>query len=315
MHEFGTVLQAVIPVFLVIAAGLALRRVTWLTAEADASLLRVTINLMVPCLAFDSIVGNPAVAMPRNLILAPLVGFGTVVLGIAVAGVCARWVPAETPATRRTFTFAVAVYNYGYVPLPLAMSLFDRDTVAVLFVHNLGVELALWSCGLLLLAGADPRREWRRLLNAPVLAILAAVVLNAALGEARIPGVARQFAHMLGQCAVPLGMLLIGATMADHLGPFAQARGGRAMALAAIVRLGVLPALFLGLAWVLPASPALQRVIVLEAAMPAAVFPIVMARHYGGDVTTALRVVVTTSVASLVTIPLWIQTGLKLLRL
>jgi predicted permease len=311
MHDFATVLAAVVPVFVVIAAGLILRRVNWLTAEADASLLRLTINLMVPCLAFDSILGNPAVAVPGNLVLAPLVGFGTVILGIAVAAVFARRVPAETPATRRTFTFAVAVYNYGYVPLPLAMSLFDRDTVAVLFVHNLGVELALWSCGLLLLARVDPRREWRRLLSPPILAILGAVLLNGILGEARVPGVARQVAHMLGQCAVPLGMLLIGATMADHLRPFAQARGGRAMALACLVRLGVLPVLFLGLAWVLPVSPALQRVMIIEAAMPAAVFPIVMARHYGGDVTTALRVVVTTSAVSLITIPLWIQAGLR----
>jgi predicted permease len=315
MHEFATVFEAVVPVFLVIAAGLVLRRVNWLTEEADASLLRLTINLLVPCLAFDSILGNPAVAVPRNLLLAPLVGFGTVMLGLAVAGVCARAVPAETPATRRTFTFAVAVYNYGYVPLPLAMSLFDRDTVAVLFVHNLGVELALWSSGLLLLAGANPRREWRKLLSPPLVSIFAAVVLNAVIGEQRVPGAVRAVAHMLGQCAIPMGMLLIGATMADHLRPFAQARGGRAMALACGLRLGVLPLLFLGLAWVLPASTELRRVMVLEAAMPAAVFPIVMARHYGGDVTTALRVVVTTSLASLVTIPLWIQAGLRFLRL
>jgi predicted permease len=315
MREFATVIEAVIPVFLVIAAGLVLRRVNWLTEEADASLLRVTINLLVPCLALDSILGNPAVAKPGNLVLAPLVGFGTVLLGLGVAGLGARLVPAETPATRRTFTFAVAVYNYGYVPLPLAMSLFDRDTVAVLFVHNLGVELALWSSGLLLLAGANPRREWRRLLSPPLVAILGAVLVNALVGEQGIPGVVRQVTHMFGQCAVPMGMLLIGATMADHLRPFAQARGGRAMGLACLLRLGVLPVLFLALASVLPASTELRRVMVLEAAMPAAVFPIVMARHYGGDVTTALRVVVTTSAASLVTIPFWVQTGLRALRL
>jgi len=45
--------------------------------------------------------------------------------------------------------------------------------------------------------------------------------------------------------------------------------------------------------------------------MPAAVFPIIMARHYGGDPPTALRVVISTSVAGLVTIPLWIKFGMK----
>ena len=45
--------------------------------------------------------------------------------------------------------------------------------------------------------------------------------------------------------------------------------------------------------------------------MPAAVVPIVMARHYGGDPALALRIVLSTSVVSLVTTPLWIRFGLK----
>jgi predicted permease len=59
----------------------------------------------------------------------------------------------------------------------------------------------------------------------------------------------------------------------------------------------------------------LKRVIVLEAAMPAAVFPIVMARHYAGDPATAMRVVIGTTVVGLVTIPLWIRFGMQWLGL
>jgi hypothetical protein len=72
-----------------------------------------------------------------------------------------------------------------------------------------------------------------------------------------------------------------------------------------------LPLVFLGLGWLLPLSAELRHVIVLQAAMPAAVFPIVMARHYGGDVVTALRVVVATTALSLLTMPGWIQLGLR----
>lgn len=306
----NAVLLAVVPVFLVILAGLAMRRLEWLTEEADASLLRITINVMVPCLVFDSILGNPAVAVPRNLLLAPLVGFGTVLLGLVVAAGFSRWVPARAAATRRTFAFAVSVYNYGYVPIPLVLALFDRATLGVLFVHNLGVEVALWSFGLWMLARPGQQRDWRKLLNPPLLAILCALLANVVIGPQRVPTVVREAAHLLGQCAVPLGMVLIGATMADHLHEFRRAEGGRAMAVACVLRLGLLPVLFLGLAKVLPASLELQRVIVLQAAMPAAVFPIVMARHYGGDTATALRVVIATSLLSIVTMPLWVQAGL-----
>ncbi len=49
--------------------------------------------------------------------------------------------------------------------------------------------------------------------------------------------------------------------------------------------------------------------------MPAAVFPIVMARHYQGDPATAMRVVISTSVVGLATIPLWIRLGMKFVGL
>lgn len=77
------------------------------------------------------------------------------------------------------------------------------------------------------------------------------------------------------------------------------------------MRQSVLPIGFLLVAKYLPASGELKRVIVLGAAMPAAVFPIVMARHYSGDPATAMRVVIGTSVVGLVTIPLWIRLGMS----
>ncbi|MCP5516787.1 MAG: AEC family transporter [Verrucomicrobiales bacterium] len=310
MSQLNTILDATLPVFLIVGAGFALRRLRWLTAEADASLLKVTINLLIPCLVFDSLIGNQAFARTSNLLLPPLVGFGTVAIGLAVAAAIRRWVPAETPSTRRTFVFCAAMYNYGYVPIPLAMSLFDRETVGVLFVHNVGVEVAFWVFGLMLLAGAGLGTSAKRLLNAPLGAILLTLALNAVVERGQVPVPVLNAAHLLGQCAIPLGMVLIGATIADHLGEFRGGPGRRTIVLGILVRLVVVPAIFVGLARWLPASVELKRVMVIQAAMPAAVFPIVLVRHYGGDPAAALRVVIGTSVAGLLTMPLWIRLGM-----
>ncbi|MCE2828062.1 MAG: AEC family transporter, partial [Verrucomicrobium sp.] len=59
----------------------------------------------------------------------------------------------------------------------------------------------------------------------------------------------------------------------------------------------------------------LKRVLVVQAAMPAGVFPIVLSRLYGGDPATAVRIVAGTTLLSLVTIPLWIRWGLSWLDL
>jgi predicted permease len=309
--EFLTALNAVMPVFLIAGSGFAMRKLSWLTSEADTSLLRVTINLLVPCLAFDSLLGNEAFANRSNLVLPPLVGFGTIVCGLLAASGAATLFRKSPPQVRRTFAYSVAIYNYGYIPIPLALALFDRETVGVLFVHNVGVEIAFWIFGLLLLAGIGLRTSWRRLLNAPLITIVVTLSLNALISRDDMPAFFMNAVRPLGQCAIPIGLVLIGATMADHAHEFVRSHGGPVMALASVLRLGLLPASFLLIARFLPLSVELKRVVVLQAAMPAAVFPIVLTRHYGGDPVTALRVVVATSALGLVTIPLWIRLGLK----
>lgn len=316
MTEFLAVLAAVVPVFIIAGAGFAMRKLAWLNEQADQSLLRVTINLLLPCLILDAALGNAALNRLGNLALAPLVGFGTVALGMFIAQLCGRLLGPADERTRRTFALTVGLYNYGYVPLPLAMLLFGDETVGVLFVHNVGVETALWTLGMMALTGAGATAGgWRKIINAPLVAIVLALVLNFAGLAPHLPSVVRTTVHLLGQCAIPLALLLIGATGSDHLEGFHSAHGWRVIGIASLLRLGLLPVGFLLLAKYLPASVELKRVIVLEAAMPSAVFPIVMAKHYGGDPPTAVRIVVGTSVIGLITIPLWIRFGMKFVGL
>ena len=164
---------------------------------------------------------------------------------------------------------------------------------------------------LLMLGGGALRENWKKILNPPLLAIVATLALNFVIGKDHIPLFVQQTAHLLGQCAIPFGVMMIGATIADYAHEFRSARGGRLILTSCALRLGLMPVLFLILAKYLPCSLELKRVIVIQAAMPAAVFPIVMAKHYGGDPATALRVVLGTSLVGLAAIPLWLRFGMN----
>ncbi len=317
MSEFLTVLGAVLPVFCIMGGGFLLRRLDWLTEQADHSLMRVTINGLIPCLIIDSVIKNTALRQPGNVLLAPAVGFGTVFLGIGLAWLCRALVGLREPVAGRTFAYCTGIYNYCYVPLPLVILLFQQrpETVGVLFVHNVGVEISFWTLGLMFLSGVSLKEGWKKAINAPVISIVLGLTLNYTNGAHWMPGFILTAAHMLGQCAFPMGILLIGAVISDELRAFHSAAGWRVMTGACVLRLGVLPILFLLLAKYLPCSAELKTVLVLQAAMPAAVFPIVISKHYGGDTNTALRVVLSTSAVGLITIPLWIRFGMKFVGL
>ncbi|MFM8879356.1 MAG: AEC family transporter, partial [Verrucomicrobiota bacterium] len=207
--------------------------------------------------------------------------------------------------------------NYAYVPLPLVLVLFANhpDTAGVLFVHNLGVDVAMWTLGLTTLGHAAGPGEWRRLVNPPLVAMLLALALNAFGGGRSVPRPLAITASMLGACAFPLGIMMAGATVADQVRQLHPARSAGAVAWSALFRLGIIPVLMLGIGRVLPFSTEIKRVLVVQAAMPAGVFPIVLARMYGGDPATAVRIVAGTTLLSLVTIPLWIRWGMAWLGL
>jgi predicted permease len=311
MTPVSIVLGAVLPVFGIAVVGLVIRRLNWLTEEADQSLLRVNINLLYPCLILDAALGNPALSQWTNLVVAPIVGFSTAVCGMAIALRARRLSGLRTPKEQRTFGLTVGLYNYGYVPIPLALLLFGNQTTGVLFVHNVGVETAVWTFGVMLLTGAGWEQDWRQIINPPLVAIVLALLLNWAGLNTYLPQPIVIGIHLLGQCSIPMALVLIGAVVADQLNEFHSAAGWRVIGAALLLRIGLLPVLFLLLAKVLPVSIELKRVIVLQAAMPSAVFPIIMSRHYSGDLPTALRVIVGTSVVGLVTIPIWIRIGLN----
>jgi predicted permease len=189
---YWTLLALVLPVFAVIAAGAAARRACWLKPEADESLLKLVVNLLYPCLIFDNVLGNAALRTPGNLLAAPLLGFVTMAAGIPFAYLVARRAGFAVGSGLRTFAFSVGIYNYGYMAIPLVERLFGRDTLGVLFVFNVGCEAAIWTVGILMLAGVSLREGWRRVLNPPVYALVLALALNLSGGDAWLPGLLRQ---------------------------------------------------------------------------------------------------------------------------
>jgi predicted permease len=311
VSEYFPLLAAVAPLFIIILVGWFIRRIGWLTAEADASLLRVIVNLLTPCLILDTILGNRALEKIGNILLAPVAGFVTVAVGYVVCYFAAPLFGAGEPRQRRTFAFTTGIYNYGYIALPIAQTRFGSETSGVLFIHNLGVEIALWTVGIMVITGARQGVGWRRIVNGPAIAILIGGTLHFTGAYAFIPAVVRTAMHSLGLTAIPLGIILTGATFADHARDLSTTSRALPTFGACLLRLGLLPVFMLALAIWLPCPIELRRVLIIQAAMPCGMIPVILAKHYGGDPAAAMRIILFTSAFGLLTIPFWLQLGLR----
>jgi hypothetical protein len=272
--------------------------------------------LLYPCLVFNYTLGNAALMSARGLLGAPLVGFG-VTLGSILLGYTAARALGLPGVSRRTFAFCTGINNYGYIPVPLSLLIFkNATTTGVVLVYGVGVEVAIWTVGVLLLAGEWHVQQLRRLLNPPVICLALAIALNLSGASNHLPGPVQVTLRMLGATAIPFGLLLIGSILCDLAKRARWLAEWRAPVAGLALRLGLLPVALLALAACLPASwLEVKRVLVLEAAMPCGIFPIVIVNYYQGDASLALRLVLTTTLAGLVAIPLWLTEGLQWLKL
>ena len=313
--DYSTILGASLPVYLVIAAGLVLRRTTLFPQELDRGMMRLIINVLFPCFILDKIVGNRALDSAATIATAAATGFFLIIVGFGVSYYAARLIGMRRSDGLRTFSLVTGVQNYGFIPIPIIATLFGgKATMGVLFMHSLGVELALWTVGIALLTGFG-KAPWKQLFNGPIIAIIIGLLVNAiGLGH-QIPAAATTAVAMLGACSIPLSLLLIGAAISDLISAGNWLRPYRRPIAACVVRLAILPVIIIAFAKFVPVGVELKRVLAVQAAMPCGLFPIVLVRHYGGHVATSVQVILATTLVSIVSIPAVIGIALRVLEL
>ena len=316
MHLYSIILTAVIPIFLVMAAGFVMHRTGWMEKDIEAGVMRLALNLLVPCLIIDVVIGNPALKQVSVAVWGICLGFMTIVMGYPIAYLIGRLFGLKKGGGSRTFSIVAAIQNYGYLPLPIIAILFPDESgpIALVFIFGLGVEIALWTVGLLILS-RHPGAPWKKLINGPFIAVVVSLTLNYTHGYVLIPDVVRTAMNMLGGTAIPISIFMIGATIGQLYDRSIWSEAGRTAGASMLARLIILPAMILMIARFLPVPDDLVKVLIIQAGMPAAIFPIVVARLYDGHVPTAIKVVLITSFASILTAPAVIAFGMRLMGL
>ncbi|MFO0713860.1 MAG: hypothetical protein U0353_28655, partial [Sandaracinus sp.] len=245
-----------------------------------------------------------------------------------------RRVGRETLPSRGTLALVALFGNSAYLGLPLVDAVLGPAQLALASVIvSVHVALTVMLGTALLDAQGGRRLEPRAVIGkvlksplamSPIVGALAAWALRAGGAEDHPATVAAFHAlDVLGKSASPLGIFVLGLFLGGHflggqpLGgqPLGAERAGAGAGLVgqlafALIRLALVPALTLGFALALRASVPIDqdtlRTLVLLSSVPAAISTFAMAEHAKAEPEAVARAIVTTSIASFITIPLWL---------
>jgi len=300
----GVVIASVLPVYLLIVAGAVLRRMGIIRKEHDEGIMRVVFSVMMPCFILDKILGSAVLRSGSVVLWSIGLGFGFIIAGILIGLAVGRMIGLERGTGMRTFALSAGCQNYGFTAAPVIEILWGSSALALLFVHNIGVETAVWSLGVMIMSG-ERGITWRRLMNGPVIAVTIGLMLVALGLDSHVTGAGRKAMSLIGVGAFPLAILITGCSMIDLVGK--EKPSWRVIVGSSVVRLVLAPLAILSAAKFLPLPTELRQVLVVQAAMPAGLTSILLARMYGGRPAVAVQIVIATTVLSLLTLP-WIIT-------
>jgi predicted permease len=284
--ELLTPLSPVIPVFLLITAGFVFAH--WKKISL-ASVTEIIVYLATPCLIFTSLASKPLSTTDLRVL------FAGAVLMFAGVGLLIRLYFAIWNFSSRGFALPALFMNAGNMGLPLALFAFGApgmQRATLLFVIVTSFQ---YSLGIYILSGQG---NWREIFRLPLLyAAIAGLSFN--LGQIRIPELLFQPLFMLGQATIPLMLVSLGYRLHD----FHSLRWGHAVGGALLRIFGGFAAANVA-AQLIGADGVNRQVLLLYGCLPAAVINFVLTEKYGQDPDLAASIVVLSTLASVVTIPL-----------
>lgn len=295
---------------------------------------RLIVYLALPALVFGGVYKS---SLDARLLGITAVAWVTLLVTAALAYGAGRLLRLPAP-TLGGFVIVCALGNTGYLGYPLTIALFGKEELVKAFFYDIFgtavalLTLAMWVGRQLgegeLRAGADERAAPAAASGAPAargaapasgalaetvrqiatFPALIAVVAGLALKPLAIPGFLLSAVEHLANLTVPLVMLTIGVSLEIR----SMKEHPMALGLVAALKLAVAPALAWGL-WVALKLPAeATPVVLLEASMPSMMLTYVVALKYRLDTSFVPTAIVLTTIASLVTVPLW-QVALRTL--
>ena len=296
-----TVLGAMLPIFALIVVGLLLRRYGpygdgfWLPAE------RLNYHFLFPALLVMSLV-KVEIAEVELLPMAAAMAGAVLLIGGATYG-ARRLMPIDGPGFAAVFQGSVRVNTY--VAIAAAAALYDSAgltlvavgiAVAIPLVNVLSV-LVLSRHGVGAGArGPDALRQIGR--NPIILACVAGIVLN--LLELDLPGVIARFLDIVGQAALPLGLLSVGAA----LDITAARNAGRAVGVATFLKLAGLPLATAILCLAFGVHGATAAVAILFNGCPASAASYILTRQLGGDHRLMAGIITVQTLLAMASLPL-----------
>lgn len=301
------ILSIISPLIFLAVLGYVIAKHQWLSTEQFSGLSKATFSIFIPAFLFYQMATANLNSQLEPQLFASF--YLPVLASFAIGFALNHFFHAHYKGQRAAsavFALGSSYSNTIIVGLPILLLAIGETVLPIIFLivtFHSAMLFALTSA----IATIQGKMNWQSFIKQTITNPLVAAILSGLLFNVSglsLPNVVEQSLQLLGQPAIPLALIALGASIAKY-----DIRGERRfIALASIVKLIVLPMLvYITSQHIFKLSPLVVQVLVILSACPTGVNAYLIAQMHQVHRKAVASTVVASTIASVITLPAWLM--------
>ena len=283
-----------------LASGYAAARKGLLSPEFAKSASWLVMNIFLVASIINSVIGSSSEMPAGEVLFALAVLTGLFILLYALATVYSVFF-CRDKANAPFMVPLLGTMNNLFIGLPVLQAVSGAEAVFYDGLSNVPFNLVLYTYGVWMMTRnrGEGKVNWKRMLSAPLIASLAALLLFAL--KLPMPRLVTEFFSTVSAATTPVSMIVIGATLGGT--DLREALQEKRIYLLCAIKLVVFPLIvfFLCRHWI--ADEALLMTLVVLAGCPSGIVCTPLALQYGYDAVLSSKCLLAMTMLSMITLP------------
>lgn len=299
---------SVLSIVIMICIGYILTEKKWFDDRISKLFSDLVCNIALPCLMISDLVGNFDRQKLSNLSGGLIVPFASMAICYIIGILASKLISVER---RRVGTFRSMFFvsNSIFIGLPINMALFGQISIPYVLLYYISNTTFFWTLGAYGISkdGDDnnskifSKETLVRLLSPPLIGFIMGIILI--FLNIQVPKFILDTCKYLGNLTTPLSMLFIGIII--YSVNLKRIRFSIDMMVILLGRFLISPILIYFIAKYLNIPVLMEKVFVIQAAMPVMTNTSIVAKKYNADYEYAAVMTVVTTICSLIFIPIY----------
>lgn len=308
--SIGLISHQMVQLMAMMALGFVLCKTNVVDRDFNKKLTGLLNNCALPATILAAVLNQPAERDMNKFLLVTVVSFGYYILMPALSYLmvkACRFIPRKEQGQ---YMFMLTFSNVGFMGIPVVQALFGNEGVLYAAVLNIAFNVSTFTIGVLLINyGQDDGKgviNLRKLLSPCVVASVTALLIY--LLGIQMPEDLISICDTVGGITTPVAMILIGSTLGTMKA--GEVFGDWKVYPFTLFKQIVLPVLIMWVIGLVVKDAMMNNVLSVLMLMPVANLAVILSYQYDRDEKLASRVVLISTLISVVTIPLmlfWMQ--------